>query len=169
MNALQSGVARTLRAIGRLEDAALATLLGAMIVLACLQILLRNVADTGLLWIGPLLRYMVLWLGLLGALCAARRGEHIAIDALARVLSPRLRRAAAILSSGFTAAICGLVAYHAARLVGMDREAGSLAFGDVPAWWLQSVIPLCFGGMALRYVLRGVQDALAHEESPTGP
>jgi len=140
--------------LARIEDGLLAGLLGMLIVLASTQILLRNVFDTGIAWIGPLLRYGVLWLGLLGALCATRTREHISIDALERFLAPRGRALCGALSSGFTSGVCTLIAYHGGRLVWMDREAGSLAFAAVPAWCTELIIPLCFGGMAVRFALR---------------
>jgi len=155
--------------LARLEDGLLAGLLGVLIVLASAQILLRNVFDTGVAWIGPLLRYGVLWLGLLGALCATRTREHIAIDALERVLPPRGRALSGALSSGFTSGVCALIAYHGGRLVWMDREAGALAFAAVPAWCTELVIPLCFAGMAVRFALRvppALEQAL-RDEAPT--
>lgn len=146
--------ARAGRLLARIEDGLLAALLCGLIALSTAQILLRNVFDSGLAWTGPVLRHGVLWLGLMGALGAARTSEHIAIDALTRALPPRARALADALASAFTASVCGLVAYHAARLVGMDRAAGSLAFGAVPAWCVESIIPLSFAGMALRFALR---------------
>jgi len=143
-----------LRALHFFEDLLLTVLLTSLIGLACTQILLRNLLDTGLVWIGPLLRYLVLWVGLLGALCATRSQEHITIDALGRLLQPRLRSLASVLTHGFTAAICGIIALHAVRLVATERELGSLAVGEVPVWIMQCVIPLTFGGMALRFSLR---------------
>ena len=158
MRAPDSRVARASALLAKLEDGVLALLLVSLIGLATTQIVLRNVLDTSWLWIGPSLRYLVLWLGLLGALSAARTGEHIAIDALARVLSPLQRGIVALLTGGFTLAVCSILAYHGARLVALDRESGSLAFGDMPTWPFICGIPLCFAGMALRYVSRIAQD-----------
>ena len=45
----------------RAEDALLVLLLSTMILLAGTQIVLRNMLDTGVVWIDPLLRVMVLW------------------------------------------------------------------------------------------------------------
>jgi TRAP-type C4-dicarboxylate transport system permease small subunit len=53
----------------RAEDALLVVLLSTMIVLAGTQIILRNFLDSGFVWIDPLLRVLVLWLGLLGGTC----------------------------------------------------------------------------------------------------
>ncbi len=75
------------RFLHRLEDSLLVILLTTLILLASTQIFLRNLFDTGLVWIDPLLRVMVLWLGLLGAAVAAREHKHIQIDILTRLLS----------------------------------------------------------------------------------
>ena len=66
----------------RAEDGLLALLLSVMIVLAGTQILMRNLFDSGFVWIDPLLRVGVLWLGLIGATVATRNNKHIRIDLL---------------------------------------------------------------------------------------
>ena len=48
----------------RVEDILLALLLTAMIGLAALQILLRNLFNLGLAWADPTLRLLVLWVAL---------------------------------------------------------------------------------------------------------
>ena len=47
-------------------------LLLVMILLATTQILLRDLLETGLSWADPVLRLLVLWLALLGAMAATR-------------------------------------------------------------------------------------------------
>lgn len=83
----------SLRKLDRLlryfEDAALTFLLGGMIILAVLQIGLRNFADTGFQWADPFLRILVLWLGLVGAIAATRDGKHINIDILSKYVAGR--------------------------------------------------------------------------------
>ena len=59
------------RLIDHLEAALLAVLLFGLVGLSGLQIVLRNGFDDSLVWIDPLLRLAVLWLGLLGAVAAA--------------------------------------------------------------------------------------------------
>jgi TRAP-type C4-dicarboxylate transport system permease small subunit len=139
--------------IRHLEDGLLALLLVAMILLAAGQILLRNLFEVGLPWIDPLLRVMVLWLGLLGAVAAGRDAKHIAIDALVRGLGRRARHAALACASLFTAGLSGLIAWHGARFVAMERELGGNAFAGLPAWVPEAIIPLAFGLLALRYAL----------------
>lgn len=146
--------------LARIEDALLALLLGAMIVLASLQILLRAL-DTGIEWADPLLRAGVLWVGLLGALAASREARHIHMDVLSRLLPGRGQAVLGAVTGSLTAAISGLLAWHGARFVLAERDYGSIAFSGIPAWALQVVIPLALGGIAVRYLLAAVRDARA--------
>ncbi len=149
------------RALHRVEDAVLAVLLGAIVLLAPLQIALRELFGAGLVWVDPLLRALVLWVGLLGALAASRDGRQISIDVISRVLPARARAEAGALTSLFTAGISGLVAYHGARFVVSELRFESVAFSGIPAWLLESVIPFAFGWIALRYLLLGLAEVRA--------
>lgn len=146
-------MARLLAIIHRIEDGVLALLLTGMILLASGQILLRDMLEAGFVWADPVTRVMVLWVGLMGALAASREDKQIAIDVLSRFLAPRSQAATKALTSLFTAGICAVIAYHAARFVALEREAGVAAFGSLPSWTLELVIPFSFGLMALRYLL----------------
>lgn len=137
----------------RVEDAILALLLTVMILLGVGQIALRNVFDAGFAWSDPLLRVLVLWVGLLGALAATREDKHIVIDALLRILPGHWKPAVRALTSLFTAGVTGLIAWHSARFVALDYEAGITAFAGVPSWLAESVIPLSFSLMTLRFVI----------------
>lgn len=152
-----SRTARTLNLLYRLEDGLLAALLLAMLLLASSQIFLRNLFDIGLVWADPLLRIMLLWLGLLGALAASRDNKHISIDVLTRLLPERFRLFSHCFTTLFTASVSGLVAFHSARFVVAEFEAQTIAVMGVPAWCFESIIPLAFGLIALRYLLHFVQ------------
>ena len=145
----------------RAEDALLVLLLGATVLLAPLQIALRGAFGTGIVWIDPLLRVLVLWLGLLGALRASRDRRLITIDVMSRILPQRPRAAAGAVTSFFTASVSGIVAYHAARFVASELRFGSVAFSGIPAWALESVVPFAFGAIALRYLLHFATDLRA--------
>ncbi|WP_301387165.1 TRAP transporter small permease subunit, partial [Thalassolituus sp. UBA2590] len=76
---------RLVQWLHRLEDSVLVLLLLAMIILAGYDILARSIFGGGVSWIPPLLRVMVLWIGLLGALLATRSREHISIDLISKL------------------------------------------------------------------------------------
>ena len=137
--------------LNRLEDAFLVSILTAMLVLASVQILARNFFQSGILWGDILVRVMVLWVGLVGAMVAARGNQHISIDIVSRLLPQRMKKAVNAVLNLFAAVVCGIVAYSSLRLVRLEYLDGAVAFGAIPTWALESIIPLSFGVMALRY------------------
>ncbi len=162
-----SGIARF---IHRLEDAVLAIVLSAMIVLAFAQILMRNLFESGILWADPLLKVMVLWLGLLGALAATRERKHINIDVLSKLLPGRGRHLLRALTTLFAALVSALIAYHATRFILLEIEDASIApFGAIPAWTLEVIIPFAFGLIALRYLIHSAEDLLAFLKKTSEP
>lgn len=142
--------------LGRLEDLLLALLLTTMIFLATGQILLRNLWDSGLSWGDPVLRLLVLWLTLLGAMAATRDHNHIRIDLLTRYLPAPLTLMARRLTDTFTALVCGLLAWHAGRFVLFEYEAGSRFLDLLPIWPFQLIMPLGFAVITLRLLIGSV-------------
>lgn len=136
----------------RLEDALILLLLLGMIALASLQIFLRNVFDSGWLWADPALRVLLLWTALFGAMVASRHDKHISIDIVSRWLSPPLRALGKTFSSLFAAAVCGVAACYAGLFVLDEYRYASADIGGLPVWIFESVMPLAFGVMALRYL-----------------
>jgi len=145
-----------LRWLHNIEDGLLGLVLFTMVVLASSQVIMRNLFDSGFSWGDPLLRLLVLWLGLMGAMVATRLDRHITVDALLRVLTPGLQRIARILTKLATAAVCALLAWHSARLVAMDYEYQTLMIGNVPAWIGDLILPIAFSVMTLRLVIQAV-------------
>src|SRR3970040_2127967 len=74
------------------EQVLIVIVLTAMLLLAFLQVLLRNAWDFGLPWVDILLRHLVLWLGIMGASLATRMNRHIRIEVLTRFLPARHQR-----------------------------------------------------------------------------
>lgn len=143
---------RLIKLINRLEDTFLVTLVAVMVVLAVSQIVYRNLFDGGVSWIDPLLRVLVLWVALAGAVIASRTDNHIRIDYFTRYFSPGFRALVQRLVYLFCICVCSLVSWHAARFVLSEYEYETIAFAGVPAWMTALIIPLGFSLMALRYL-----------------
>ena len=148
-----SRITRALRIVATLEDGLLIGLLALMIFLAAAQIVLRNVLGSGFAGNDQLLRILVLWVGLLGAVAASRDDKQINIDMLSRLLPERARFGVRFVIDLFTAAVCVLIAWHAGRFVYSEYNSGSVAFMNIPAWVAELILPLAFGLIALRYIL----------------
>ena len=142
-----------LKWLHRAEDALLVALLGAMIALASTQILMRNLFDSGFVWIDPILRVLVLWLGLLGATVATRHNKHITIDVLSRYVKGKthyLLQAAVEQVSAWT---CLVIAAYGFGWVRLDFIDGLVAFAGIPAWLLEAIVPVSFAIIGLRYLI----------------
>ena len=142
-----------MRTLHRAEDLALALLLAALLSLGLAQIGLRLFFGSGLEWAEPVERMGVLWLALLGALGATRERRHIAIDAIPRLLPPKLHRAAWVLTQLATAGICATLAWTGWGMLEMERDAPTLFAAGVSSWVPMIAFPIGFGLMALRFVV----------------
>jgi len=140
-----------------IEDALTVGLLGLMIILASIQILLRNILDFGFIWGDELLRILVLWVAMAGAVAASRVDRHITIDILSRFLSDRAKNMVKALTDVFTASVCGLAGWYSWGFVAMEMEFDSTLLGGLPAWPFQIVLPISFALIAWRYFLHAVK------------
>ena len=137
----------------RLEDITLVTILAAIIVLAIGEVILRNVWGSGFAWGDPLLRILVLWIALFGAMAATRDRNHINIDVLSKFLPDFLKKPAQLLTHLFSSVVCAMLAWQGGRLVLLDYREATTAFASVPAWACELIIPFGFGVISLRFFL----------------
>lgn len=135
----------------KMEDLILVGLLLTMMGLAVLQILLRNAMDAGIIWGDSLVRVLVLWIGLMGAMAASRNHNHICIDVISRYLPRQIKRFTNLFTNGFTALVTALMAWFSLDFVRMEMADNYTAFARVPAWACEIIIPLAFLIMSLRY------------------
>ena len=163
------------RALAKTEEVILALLLVGMVLLASLQVLLRNVWDTGLDWADISLQHLTLLLGLLGAAIATSEGRHLNIDLFSRALKGRAQYGLRVLLNLFSVVACGFLvrggwqAYQATLGSWKDtiptgwtsgRQLGQqLTEGTFPPWLAQLALPLGFGLVGFHFLLRLVRDA----------
>jgi len=144
---------KIIKIINTFEDSLLVIILSSMIVLAVYQIVARNLLGEGVVWIDPLLRTLVLWIGLSGAVVATRADNHIRIDVFAKYFPPYLLQHVQRIAYLFTLSVCLLIAWHAARFVYSEYEYDTIAFSGIPSWITALIIPVSFSLIAIRYAL----------------
>ncbi len=147
---------RLLAGIRFIESGLLVLLLSSMILLAAYQVIARNFFDTGILWGDALVRVLVLWVTFIGATIASRNDEHIRIDLFTRFTGERSSLWLDRFRSLFTAFVAGLFAWYAYEFVRLDYEDGIIAFGSVPAWVCEVVMPVGAALICLRYLIRAL-------------
>jgi len=154
--------------LARLERAALVLLLTGVLGLGCVQVIWRNVLTSGLFWADELLQHMVLWLGFLGASLATRDRRHLMVDALPRLLPASWRAGRQLLIDLAALGICALLAQAAWTLVRSEYAAGTILTAGMPAWLAQSIIPLGWCAMALRFALHALETLAQLGQRKTG-
>jgi len=153
-----------LDAAGRwLENALLLLFFLTILVLSAAQIALRNGFSAGLPWADPLVRLLVLWLAVVGAIAASRDRKHIAIEIVARSLPPLARRLVTAFVNLFACGVAAAFAWQAWRFVQDSRTFGDTLLGAWPAWVLQLILPVGFAVIAYRYLMRALESIGARD------
>ena len=142
--------------INRLEEGLMALFLAFMTFLTALQVLLRYVFNSGVIWSLEATTYSFAWLVLLGMAYGVRTRSHIAVELLVGRLSGQTHR----LVTFFTLLIClaysvlmfygGLV--FVVRLFELGNDARDLPFAR---WILTFMLPLGFALLTLRFLQLG--------------
>lgn len=144
--------------IDRIEQTLIVTFLGFMILIAFLQIVLRNFFLTGLDWGDSLLRNLVLWIGFIGATLATREGKHINIDVVSRWLPALGKNTVTLVTHLFSFFICCLLTYAALKFIKNEAQMGSKTFLNLPAWVPEMILPMTFSLMTFRFGLRSMKN-----------
>lgn len=142
---------RILNTIIKLEEVLLSILLTVMILLACYQIGLRWFTSGGLAWIDPLLRYLVLWSGLLGAVLATARDNHIALDAIGYLLQRRLKLWVHLLTDGFCVIVSVFLFRATLLFIKSEIEYGGPGLFGLDTWLWFLIFPIAFGLILLHF------------------
>ncbi|MDA0680954.1 MAG: TRAP transporter small permease [Proteobacteria bacterium] len=136
-----------------LESAALVILLGAMMLLAVGQIVMRVVFSYGFVWADELIKLFVLWIALIASVAASRSNRHLRIDLVSHFVAEKYARFPRIVVDAFAALMCGILAWHSWRYVQISIEFGDSVLVDFPAWIAYSLLPLSFLLMCYRFLL----------------
>jgi len=155
------GLAARLERLGTaLENTALVLLLGALMLLAVLQIVLRVFFSYGFVWADELVKLFVLWIALVASIAASRNNRHLRIDILSHFVAEKYARVPRIIVDAFAAYICGVLAWHSWRYLQLVIEFEDTVLIDVPAWVAYALLPLSFVLMCYRFILSSSSDLL---------
>ena len=159
------------RAIGWVEVTVISIMLCAMVLLVLAQIGLRNFYSSGITGGFEIVRQLVLWVAFLSAGLAARDGKHIKIDVIYRILPDRMKKLAEVVTGLFTAIVSGLLLYAALQFIRSDYSAGTeIVFFScaIPVWVFESIIPVGYCTVMLRYAYQCKQSFMAFIKGNVG-
>jgi TRAP-type C4-dicarboxylate transport system permease small subunit len=107
-----------------------------------------------LAWIDVLLRQLVIISGFLGAMIAARRRNHITIDAVGKLLEGRPRHIVDAITSFVSTGVCLVLAVAGWDLVKIGLEFPTELLPWAQEWTFQLAFPIGFGLLALHFAIR---------------
>jgi C4-dicarboxylate transporter DctQ subunit len=144
---------RLLNAADRLEETFMIVALAGMTVLTVVQVVLRYVFSTGLVWSLEATTYAFAWLVLIGMSYGVRTGAHIVVDLVTSRLSAQAARAFSFVALAAGLAYCTLMIYGSAQFVERLLTLGNNARDiPLPRWLLTGIMPLAFLLLALRLI-----------------
>jgi TRAP-type C4-dicarboxylate transport system permease small subunit len=124
-----------------------------------------NYFPQGYSWSQEVSLLMLMWVGFLGASICAHEGKHIRMEALQRVVPPRIAKW--VLATGFlfTAGFTGFLALLGYQYT-FDETAGAMVLGGVfeqtgiPDWLAIVAVPMAFALATLRFVAAAISTVM---------
>ena len=146
--------ARRVRAfLDAIEEAFMAIALAFMTVITFIQVCLRYLFDTGLVWSLEATTYTFAWLVLVGMSYGVRTKSHIAVDVMTARLPLAAQRLVGLLALLLCLAYCAFMVYGSYafvdRLVQLGNDARDI---PLPRWLLTAIMPVAFALLGLRFV-----------------
>lgn len=143
--------------IEKTEKGIIVFLISAMVILSFMQVLLRIIFHSGIVWLDPLLRHCVLWAGFAGAALAARYSRHFALDLCSRFAPQKMRRSLQISVAAFAASAAGMLFYASCKFIADEFSSGSTAFYighfAVKGYIAEIIMPLAFFLVMFHFVM----------------
>ena len=121
---------------------------------SALGFLNRNLGIAGSPWLDILPRYLTLFIGLLGAAIATRRGSHIALDLASKLLPEVAARWTGFVADTLAAIVSGILALSAWDFIVVEQEGGAEILNVLPSWGPAVVLLWGFGIASFRFLLR---------------
>lgn len=170
--------------IVRLEEWLIAFLLAAMTLITFAQVIARYIFNYSFVWALELTTFIFGGLIFLGMSYGVKKGAHIGVDALVKILPPATARIVAILATLLCLLYAGIVFVGGWIYVDKMYMIGILAQDmPIPQWVPRLVMPIGFAFLFLRFLevlvslIRGdnasllgdeVKDALKLQETNAG-
>ncbi len=131
-----------------------------MMMMICIDVLLRNVAlipsMRGLEWSNDLTEAMLYLITMLAAPWLLRRGQHIRVDIVLRVIPKRAAWYCEWVTDVLALVCCLVMVNYGARMALASFKSGALTIKSsvTPEWWLLAPLPIAFALLAIEVLFR---------------
>ncbi len=134
-----------------------------MVTMAFVQVLMRQLFSTSILWGDTFLRHLVLWVGFLGAGLAMADEKHFAFDTGVALLPDRLKPPFHLAARLSCAGISILLTRAAWFFLKDEKDSASILFTAggwaVPGWWFWIILPAGFALISIHSLIKAAQAA----------
>lgn len=146
----------------KIEDYLIALLLGVMVLMVLVQILMRNLYQSGIAGGDDLVRHLVLWIAFLGAGIATRSNSHVKIDVITNFLRKDAQKYLDVVVSLFSSVVCTILMVSSCQFVYIEFQVqGHSQFLNIPIWAFEMIMPLGYLIITIRFAynfLAGFRD-----------
>jgi TRAP-type C4-dicarboxylate transport system permease small subunit len=132
----------------------------AMMLVICADVLLRNVrlipGVYSVSWANEVTEYMLYFITLLTAPWLLRRGQHIRVDILLRMIPPRFGWYCEWASDAIALFCCAVMAVYGWKATAASFALHSMVIKTltIPEWWLLAPLPAAFVLLAIEVLFR---------------
>lgn len=134
------------------ENLLVALALAVLMVLPLIEIVGRKFFHRGLDGASALQQHMVLVIGLLGGMFAARDRRLLCLSTVTNFLKGKWLVFSRVFSGGFAAGISGFLCVAAIQWIQETRSSGNILAYGIPVWTVQLIMPIGFAVIALRLI-----------------
>ncbi len=145
--------------LAKVEAFFLCIFLMTMLFLAFIQVVARDVFNTGIPWADTVVHLMVLWVGFLGATLATKLDQHLTIEILSKYMSERVKHATSVMVKTFAVAVCYFLFMASLKFLANERSTGEQFLDLFPSWWTLLIIPITFVLIPFHLLFTIVRDA----------
>jgi TRAP-type transport system small permease protein len=131
-----------------------------MTLMICADVVLRNVrlipGVQGLAWSNEVSEWMLYVVTMLAAPWLLRRGQHIRVDIVLRVIPRKAGWICEWIADAIGLACCIVIAYYGFRAVIASWAGGSLSIKTLvmPEWWILAPLPVAFVLLSVEMLFR---------------
>jgi tripartite ATP-independent transporter DctM subunit len=124
----------------------------AMVVLPCLEVLLRALRGEGVPGGSKYVQHLMVWLGFVGAVIATGGGNHLGL-ATGNFLKPGLRRQIiGIFTHALSSVVCLVLTYASYDVVKANAQSEDYLAGGIPIWCSEVIVPVSMAAITLRFI-----------------
>ncbi len=149
----------TVKIFRMFESALLVFFLSLLIIISFSQIILR-IFSSSIPWFESVLKYCVLWAGVIAAQIATYENKHIKIDIIGRFTKGRTKIILSVITNLFAFAVCLLISVlfviYIATIEYTSTE--EPPFLNIKKWVLLLILPAGFFIMSVRFLIHTIKN-----------